>query len=441
MCYLWHVLTAFSLGNFKSYAEAELPLAPLTLLVGANAAGKSNLIEAMQLLAWLATGRRLTDLSASMKSGELAIRGTLADLPLSGGAPVRLGCALAAEGGLPSLRLSLELRTENGGPRVVAEELRASDTTASVPFYYRIESPATAHGSEVTVAYNNFSKGRNKPHISCVDQQAIFTQLLTPARFEHETAQERIPAAVLRLQRSLSSTLFLDPNPKEMRDYAYADEHRLRGNGANVSSTLHALCEAGRKEEILRFVRQLPEQDIADVAFLHTPRNEVMVQLVETFAGRTERRDGAVLSDGTLRVLAVAAAMLAVDEGSLVVIEEIDNGVHPSRARLLLQSIYDVAKARQLRVLLTTHNPALADATPRAAVGDVVANYRDLSDGRSRLVRLQDLEDYGALVAQGPLGFLMTSGTLDRYLKERRDQAERERQGQAALELFRRAGA
>lgn len=434
------VLASFSLANFKSYASASLPLAPLTVLVGANAAGKSNLIEAMQLLAWLARGRRLADLSAAIKSGEMALRGSLADLPLDRARPIALGCSLSHEPGTPALDLQLELRVDDGGPRIVGEELTASDTSDAVPYYYRIDAPAHSHGSEVSVAYNNFARGRTKPHIACIDQQAMFTQLLTPARFEHAEAQRKIPEAALRLQRALSSTLFLDPNPKEMRGYAYADEHALRGDGSNVSSTLKFLCDRGDKEAVLAFVRKLPEQDITDISFLTTPRNEVMVQLTETFGGRAEVRDGAVLSDGTLRALAIAAAVLSVTEGSLVVIEEIDNGVHPSRARLLLDTLYDVAKARHLRVLLTTHNPALADATPLAAIPDVVANYREVATGRSALERLSTLGDYAALVAQGPLGFLLSSGTLDRYLKNRRDDAERARQGQATLDLFKQAG-
>lgn len=434
------VLASFFVENFKSYERATLPLAPLTVLVGANAAGKSNLIEAMHLLAWLATGRRLADLSAAMKSGEVSIRGRLADLPLRGDTPLTLGCVLPPEPGLPTLTLRLQLRTDNGGPRIVGEQLDASDTSEQIPYYYRIDAPASSHGSEVSVAYNNFTRGGKKPHIACVDQQAVFTQLLTPARFEHPVAQQRIPSAALRVQRALSSTLFLDPNPKEMRDYAYADEHTLRGDGSNVSSTLKSLCDRGDKQRILAFVRTLPEQDIADLDFLTTPRNEVMVRLTETFGGRPETRDGAVLSDGTLRVLAIAAAVLSVSEGSLVVIEEIDNGVHPSRARLLLETIFNIASTRHLRVLLTTHNPALADATPVAAVPDVVANYRDPASGRSALQRLSDLQDYVALVAQGPLGFLMSSGTLDRYLKHRRDEQERARQASATLDLFRQAG-
>lgn len=434
------MLASFSVANFKSYERATLPLAPLTVLVGANASGKSNLIEAMQLLAWLAHGRRLADLSAAMKSGEVALRGLLSHLPLDPKDPIELGCAVVGPDDLGALKLNLQLRTDNGGPRIVGEELKVDDASSSLPYYYRIDAPAASHGSEVQVAYNNFARGSNKPHIACVDQQAIFTQLLTPARFQHQAAQTKIPAAALGLSNALTSTLFLDPNPRQMRGWAYADEQRLQGDGANVSSTLKRLCDDGHKEAILAFVRDLPEQNIADVGFLTTARNEVMVELSETFGGKVERRDAAVLSDGTLRVLAIAAAVLSVSEGSLVVIEEIDNGVHPSRAQMLLEALYATAQRRNLRILLTTHNPALADATPKAAIPDVVACFRDPKSGLSRLQRLSDLEDYAALVAQGPLGFLIKSGTLDRYLKQQRDRDARERQGQEVLQLFRRTG-
>ncbi|MEI7695559.1 MAG: AAA family ATPase [Chlorobium sp.] len=94
-----------------------------------------------------------------------------------------------------------------------------------------------------------------------------------------------------------------------------------------------------RRAAILEFIQSLPEQAIESLDFLFTPRNEVMVKLVETFGGMPRSYDASLLSDGTLRVFAIAAAMLSATEGSLVVIEEIDNGVHPSRARHLLDQI------------------------------------------------------------------------------------------------------
>lgn len=432
------MLSAFKLGNWKSYAEAVLRLAPLTVLVGANASGKSNLIEAMQLLTWLAQGRRLSDLPAVMKSGELAIRGVPADLARDGGS-IRLGCSIDAEADAlvsAGLVLDLELRTDNGGARVVGEELTGPSIGSTVGYLYRIDEPAAQHGGEVSVQYNNFARGGKKPHIWCVDQQAVFTQLLTPARFESEGAQATIPVVCKRVQSALDTTLFLDPNPKEMRGWTFEDDHALRGDGRNVSSTLKRLVDEGRKVEILDFIRRLPESDITEIDFLTTQRNEVMVRLIETFGAVDQARDAGVLSDGTLRVLAIAAAVLSVPEQSLVVIEEIDNGVHPGRAQMLLEALHDAAKRRNLRVLLTTHNPALADATPLESIPDVVACYRDPATGTSKLQRLADLEDYAALVAQGPLGFLLRSGTLDRYLKQRHDHATRAAKRSALFDVL-----
>lgn len=53
------MLSSFTIENFKSYREATLKLAPLTVLIGANASGKSNAIEALRLLSWIAAGNRL----------------------------------------------------------------------------------------------------------------------------------------------------------------------------------------------------------------------------------------------------------------------------------------------------------------------------------------------------------------------------------------------
>jgi len=120
-----------------------------------------------------------------------------------------------------------------------------------------------------------------------------------------------------------------------------------------------------------------------------------------------------------LRV-AIAAAMLSATEGSLVVIEEIDNGIHPSRAKHLLSNIRDIAERRNLRVLLSTHNPALMDALPDAALSDVVFCFRDPEEGNkgnSRLVKLGDMYDFPSLILQGLLGQLVTTGVVDRFVK------------------------
>lgn len=53
------MLTKIRLTNFKGFADHELPILPLTLIVGRNNAGKSTIIEALRFIA-LATARYRT---------------------------------------------------------------------------------------------------------------------------------------------------------------------------------------------------------------------------------------------------------------------------------------------------------------------------------------------------------------------------------------------
>lgn len=425
------MLTAITLENFKSYQRARLSLAPLTVLIGANASGKSNAIEGMRLLSWLAQGQKLSAIQYAVQSGDRVMRGTVEDLPLERGDAFCIG---AETDQTEWNRLHMKLQRRPDGLHIVAETL--SHDGASVPLY-SLDQPSSGRGTDCGVAYNNFAKGRNKPHVTCYDQQAIFTQLTSPATFasEHKVSRERISPTVKALEQWLSAMLFLDPAPAGMRDYAFPSDNALQGDGRNISAVLYQLWGGNRDKEverrngelepyktqrqaILGFIQSLPEQDIASLSFLEEPRGGVMVQLTETFGGRSRNVDASLLSDGTLRVLSIVAAMLSAPEDSLVVIEEIDNGVHPSRARQLLSNIRAIAEQRHLRVLLSTHNPAMLDALPDAALPDVLFCYRDQQNGHSRVVRLQDVPDYPELIAQDSLGGLVTSGALERFVKQ-----------------------
>lgn len=57
--------------------------------------------------------------------------------------------------------------------------------------------------------------------------------------------------------------------------------------------------------------------------------------------------------------------------------------------------------------------------------------WRDPADGASRLASLSRLPDYPELIAQGPLGYLVTRGILDRFAKQVPDRGARR---QAALD-------
>ena len=72
-----------------------------------------------------------------------------------------------------------------------------------------------------------------------------------------------------------------------------------------------------------------------------------------------------VLSEGTLRVLALSTIAVNPWGGSLLALEEPENGVHPRRLELIAQLLFSLAEQRRRQVVVTTHSPLFADAILR----------------------------------------------------------------------------
>jgi len=75
-----------------------------------------------------------------------------------------------------------------------------------------------------------------------------------------------------------------------------------------------------------------------------------------------------IISEGTLRVLALAAIAANPWGGSLIGFEEPENGVHPRRLQLIASLLWNLAHAesdRERQILVTTHSPTFCDALLR----------------------------------------------------------------------------
>jgi predicted ATPase len=423
------MLSSLIIENFKSYVKAVIPLASMTFLIGPNASGKSNALEAFRLLSWLAKGMRLDDIGRNIQNGDAHIRGRAADLFKDVTDVLTIGCHLDDSVlGWNELQIEIGMSDE----QLVLEGEAISSSSEALPLYH-VEGLQSKHTDVLNVMYNNFKRGKNKPRIPCTNQQAIFYQLETPGRFlqKDTRAQKEIPAVTQRFREQLRNIFFLAPNPAAMRDYSFAGDNELREDGSNLSSVLAKLCKQEQmKQSLLDFIRSLPEQDITDISFISTERSDVMVRLHESFGNKEQKIDAPLLSDGTLRVLSVGAVLLSAPEKSLVVIEEVDNGIHPSRADFLVKQIQNIVSRRGLQVLISSYNPALLDAVPDTALGDVLCCYRNPENGSSRIVRLADMKRFPELVAQGSLGQLMTSNRLEKFLE---DTTSEEKRKQAAL--------
>ena len=86
------MLASVTIENFRSFRKASLELGPLTVLIGANAAGKSNAIEAVRLLSWIVAGNRLSAVRHALQDKGQTIRGRVSDLGFRQGRRFSLAC-------------------------------------------------------------------------------------------------------------------------------------------------------------------------------------------------------------------------------------------------------------------------------------------------------------------------------------------------------------
>ncbi|KAF1083680.1 MAG: hypothetical protein GQF41_0458 [Candidatus Rifleibacterium amylolyticum] len=116
------------------------------------------------------------------------------------------------------------------------------------------------------------------------------------------------------------------------------------------------------------------------------------------------------LSDGSIRFIALATALLQPEPPSLIIIDEPELGLHPEAIHILAELIKDAA--RRTQVIVATQSPTLLD---NFAVEDIVVVNRE--NGASTFMRLNEedfkvwLEDYSVgelwtknVIAGGPVG-------------------------------------
>jgi predicted ATPase len=206
-----------------------------------------------------------------------------------------------------------------------------------------------------------------------------------------------------------------------MRDFSRLSE-KLEQDTSNIAGFLAALPDERKLEvesNLSHYLEHFPEGDIKKVWAEKVGRlgTDAMLYCQEEWQpGQITEIDARSMSDGTLRLVGILTALLTRPEGSLIVIEEIDNGLHPSRAELLVKILREIGTKRKIDLLITTHNSALLDALGPEIIPFVTVVHRDAETGESKLTLLEDIENLPKLLATGSLGKLATKGTIEKTL-------------------------
>jgi len=403
-------------GNFKNFADAEINLFhPLTVVIGTNGSGKSNLIEAIELFGFIANGGLLHEITDIGQGGKLEVRGGLQ------------ACTrhqkdfFSLEHSSGEFKYRIDIHTKSSHPFVYKENLSFDKNS----IFETVESTRHVH----VVKYFNFVSGRNKPQVSISSMQSALSQykefVITNKKLFYSLS---ITDAI---RNYLKASFVFDPNPKLMRDYERIGNQILAKNGANISTVLYGLSEGTDEEKqslqrLFHWIQQLPDEPFENFEFV------VVKELNDVIFGFKTHETGElisakVLSDGTLRCLAVLTALETVKEGSRIIIEEFDNGLHPSRVKILVQAMEDCCSRRKLNLLVTTHNPATLNALSIKQLDGVVLCHWNAATHASDLLRLSELPHHDELLSRGQLGDLVTRQIIDTYLAPNFEQDRKEK--------------
>jgi predicted ATPase len=417
------MLTEIRLDDWKSFGSGEharntLKLGPVTLLVGPNASGKSNVLDAIRFLQGAAQGMALADvLKGHWEGGRQVwpgIRGHIAEAARLGNETFQLSCRLNDAG----LGLSYAVQVGLADPVVIQSETLTRDSVdrgspdSPAVLLFKRDKPTS------------LVEGQPGPAMSRIDIMRR-PEITDPLFYEAQRSTLGLLRALLPdrprnealdhgkfVQQALAGVTFLDINPAAMRDYKPIGSGPLGVAGENISPVLYSL-EKKRLADVMDWLSELCAPELQAIAFDKTQLREVMMFLVEKEGHRISARSA---SDGTLRFLGLLVALLTCPAGTLMVLEEPDVGLHPSRIRLLAELFEGLAKRRGIQILATTHSPTLLSHLSKETLGDVVAFGRDPQTGWTACSTLADLPHFATLRDATDLEHLISTGWLERAL-------------------------
>lgn len=342
------LIRRLTLQNFLSFGPqgVSIDLLPLNVLIGPNAAGKSNLLEALAVLR--ATAK---DLQAAIREG-----GGI-DEYIWKGADTRVPAGLEAiiDDPEPFLTLQVRYRIELGrrGTRLdVAGELIQGLADTGVDGVRTIPAYEYSNGKGILQSQIEDEAPRAISHEDLKTGQSILSQRRDPERYREITFLADYFAGIT-LFREWS---FGARTPARLPQPTDLPSDFLVPDGSNLALVLHDLSQtSAKREELIGYLRRFYEH----ARFISTRIQGGPLQLyIEEEGGR--QIPASRLSDGTLRYLCLLAILCHPSPPPIVAIEEPELGLHPDTLSTIAELLKKASERTQLFV--TTHSDALVSA-------------------------------------------------------------------------------
>ncbi len=342
-------ITSIRLNGFLSFAPetTALGLERLNVLIGPNASGKSNLIEAFELLR-----STPTDFAAAIRDGGGPREWIWKGRPRAGSATIEVEFSDRNPAGRP-LRYRLEFSTVQNRVEVLDEAIEnctPDPGKTDVFFYYRFQRGdpvinVRESGGNAAGATRRLKREDFRPN------QSVLAQRRDPDLYPEVTW---VGEEFRRIQmfREWTFGRFVNlrtPQPADLPGGL------LLPDASNLALVLNEIehRDGSRFNELLRrffprFQRMTTRVEGGTVQFyLHESDFDAPIPATR-------------LSDGTIRFIAILATLLASSPPPFVCIEEPELGLHPDAVAQVGDLL--IAASERMQLLVTTHSESLVSA-------------------------------------------------------------------------------
>ncbi|MGV0625626.1 AAA family ATPase [Mycolicibacter minnesotensis] len=385
------MLSTVAVRGYRSLREVVLPLHRLTVVTGANGTGKSSLYRSLRLLADCGRGEVI---------GSLAREGGLESVLWAG--PEQLGHARrsgAEQGTLRSRPVSLELGfasddfgylVDLGLPQQAPGETSAFAHDPEIKQETIFAGPVPRRGATLVSRTRAFAQANTD---SGVDElsRALPPYRSVLAEFAHPAAHPELAAVRDRLRDWRFYDGFrVDAQAPVRQPQVGTRTPVLAGDGVDLAAAVQTIIESA-DDALARAVAAA-----FDGATLSVDTRDGLFDLQLRQRGMLRPLRAAELSDGTLRFLLWAAALLSPQPPSLMVLNEPETSLHPDLVAPLAELVQAAAARTQL--IVVTHARTMPELLAAVPVADA---------DRHDTVEIEVYKDFGETRVSG-LGLLNT---------------------------------
>ena len=387
------MITRISIDAFKAFGVLkDVELAPFTVLIGPNGSGKTTFLQAIELIGRLCSGT----------IGEyLAAKGwDYGDLPHLLAADKRFGVTVevalaphAAPRKAPQLgekvlrwSVSLETRRRAGIATETVELLRGARQA-------QWRTIASRRGRDMK------RLDPRSGEVLAEVRQTLTSSWLSTVDPQDDAESTPELAALAAWARRIQGYFFLDP--RVLRSPSRRSAH-VGPAGEHLAGFLGGLKPDALERITKRVRKHYPRLTSVQVKKGKYGWTNLLVQ--EKWGGQDVAFNARQVSDGLLRLLTVSALHELPNTPSVILLDEVENGLHPELLGGFVGMLQDLVNQRPgTQVIVTTHSPVALNYVQDAK--QVLLVHRE-RDGAAAVRRLSDVEGLAALREHFELGEL-----------------------------------